>query len=83
MTSEEQQRLIAMGMNAEQLKKNPALEECFNYTLDSLFAEWCTTEPKDSEDRLAIWATAQALTVFKNTVDLYISQGKFEQAEKQ
>lgn len=79
MEIDEQQRIIARGRDAQALKTNPVLEECIGETMGDLFSRWCATGPEDSEQRMAIWSTAQALGEFKNTLDLYISAGRFEE----
>ena len=79
MEIDEQQKIIARGRDAKALKTNPVLEECMSTTMEDLFSRWCATGPKDAEERMAIWSTAQALGEFKKTLDFYISSGLFEE----
>jgi hypothetical protein len=80
---EEQQRIIEMGRNAEALKNNPALEACMSQTLEDLFVKWVSTGPEEYADRDQLWATAQALKAFKDTLDVFIEQGDFERKYKE
>lgn len=79
MKIEDQITTIVKGKDAQALKKNPALVECMDTTMGELFARWCATGPKDAEERMAIWSTAQALKEFKDTIDAFINNGKYEE----
>ena len=83
MTLEEQNKIIQMGLDAEALKKNPALESCMNLTMEDLFARWLSTGPNDYDERTSIWGTAQALKAFKDSVDVFISEGAIERRNKE
>jgi len=83
MTLDEQQQIIEMGRNAEALKQNPALEECMNHTLETLFMQWASSAPDEYTERDQIWATAQALKAFKNTLDAFIESGMIERKYKE
>ena len=81
MTTEaEQQQIIAQGRDAQALKSNPALNACLDYTLENLFVQWMTTGPDDFAERDQLYATAQALRAFKDSVDSFISTGKLEES---
>lgn len=83
LTHEEQQKIIAMGRDAEALKENPALEACMAHTLEDLFFKWVSTGPDEYNDRDQLWATAQALRVFKDSIDAFISEGAIERKNRE
>lgn len=75
MTPEE---IIEKGRAAEALLNNPVLEEAFSTTLNSMFAEFCTTEAEQGVERDAIWAKVNALRDFKQQLEAWVSNGKVE-----
>jgi len=83
MTEEEQNKIIAMGREAQALQTNSALEAVFSSTLEDLFSRWCGTASEDTAERMAIWSTAQALREFKNTLDAFVATGKLEETNRE
>lgn len=82
MREEEQSRLIQRGREADRLLNDPTLTEAFEEAFAAAFGEFIATEADEGHERDAIWATAQALKLFKDLLARYVSVGKLEEANR-